>query len=210
MKKSWLLPLFAAFAAGIFCGAALLSRPAALQPEPTRREIAQQAPAVEPPEGEILQLGHGDEDWDDWGFQWQDGGFCYALPPGWGVEQQGAWARLPNREDSSDWGVTLFAPEGQMKIQIMGAVRPQSLTVPEQQKLFSLSREGEPAGQAVFGVEEGQVALMASFVQPEGAGCSLTALVQMSAEEWEQSQEEVLKILGEIYPAGPVRVSGRP
>ena len=30
------------------------------------------------------------------------------------------------------------------------------------------------------------------------------------AEEWEQSQEEILKILGEIYPAGPVRVSGRP
>lgn len=149
MKKSWLLPLAAAFAAGIFCGAALLSRPAALQrqPEPT--------PAVEPPEGEILQLGHGDEDWDDWGFQWQDGGFCYALPPGWGVEQQGAWARLPNREDSPDWGVTLFAPEGQMKIQIMGAVRPQALTVPGQQKLFSLSREGEPASQAVFGAEKG-------------------------------------------------------
>ena len=215
MRKSWAFITFAAFAAGIFCGAALLSRPAALPRQPEEgttkgRETAQPAPAVEPPEGEILQLGYGDEDWDYWGFQWQDGGFCYALPPGWGVEQQGAWARLPNREDSPDWGVTLFAPEGQMKIQIMGAVRPQALTVPGQQKLFSLSREGEPAGQAVFGAEGGQVALAVSFAQPEGAGCSLAALVQAPAEEWERSQDEVLKILGEIYPAGPVRVSGRP
>jgi hypothetical protein len=49
MRKSWAFITFAAFAAGIFCGAALLSRPAALQrqPEPAQRETAQPAPAKE-------------------------------------------------------------------------------------------------------------------------------------------------------------------
>lgn len=210
MKKSWLLPL-AAFALGIFCGGALLSRPAAAgqQPEPARRETAQQAPAVEPPEGETLQLGHGGEDWAYWGFQWQDSAFRYARPPEWGVEQQGAWACLPNREDSPDWGLTLSTPDGQEEIQILGHIRPRPVTVPGQQKSYSLSRAGQIVGQAMFGRQDGQVFLMAGFATPGSAGFSLTALVRMPEAQWQQYQDRVLDILGEIYPVDAEYASRR-
>ena len=198
MRKTCFLAILAAFGVGIFCGTTLLSRPAAAeqQPEPTQGEIVQQAPPIELPEGEVLQLGRGGQDWDYWGFQWQDAAFCYAVPPEWGVEQQGAWARLPGQEDSPDWGVTLFALDRQGEIQILGHIRPQPITVPGQEKSYFVSRAGQTVGQAMFGQQDGQVFLMASFDQSDDS--TLTALVQMPEAQWQQYQDQVLDILGEI------------
>lgn len=208
MKKYWVLAVLAAFSVGIFCGAMLLGRPGAGD-QPGQGSV-QPSPAapVSPPEGEVLQLGQGEEDWKYWGFQWQDHAFCYAEPLDWGAYQYPAAAGMPNQEDSPEWGVILYTPDQQGWIQIWGAVRSPALTVPGQQKLFQLSREGERVGQAMFGGEEGQVSLIASFDQ--SGGTALSAFVQMPEAQWRQYQDQVLDILGEIYPADPGQAQSRP
>ena len=63
-------------------------------------------------------------------------------------------------------------------------------------------------GQAMFGGEEGQVSLIASFDQ--SGGTALSAFVQMPEAQWRQYQDQVLDILGEIYPADPGQAQSRP
>ena len=108
MKKYWVLAVLAAFAVGIFCGAMLLGRPGSGdQPDQGSVQPSPAAP-VSPPEGEVLQLGQGEENWKYWGFQWQDHAFCYAEPLDWGAYQYPAAAGMPNQEDSPEWGVILY------------------------------------------------------------------------------------------------------